>query len=1006
MDYNIFFSKLGFNFNKDLEKQSFVFDKNGLLTNRLKNAVFYYNSPVNTNTSFYLITETLEREEIESVRKYIWNKNDADLIFYYSEDSERVEIIFAKYSPKIKYKESILDTFSTSAKDLDKIENIKRWRFDSGAFWFNYSKFIKKAKYKSVDKELVATLESLKDELSTILPDTIKDEENRNKVVQALVDRTLYIKYLEDNHIINSHFYDHYFEDSSLNYKRLLEENSNADLNKLFKKIHEIFNNVLFESPTIDTAYLTDEVRQLIADSFNTDLKTKQLRLFDFQFDNLPIEFISYIYEVFLTKKQKSNGIYYTPRKLAQLIIDDVIDKDKIGSILDPSSGSGMFLIVGYQRLLEIAKKKNLEPENSIEKIRFRTQLLYENIFGIEKELTAQRFTLFSLSLQVFKDINPEDIKNFIANELNQNNAINLFCEYPFLENIKHANSLDTINSEFSKKKFSYIVGNPPFFEIKNTEDFSLENSFLKSYEVVEEKGNRKAKDIVGRSQISQCFFLKIKDWADDKTRFGFVSNSSSFYNDKSKKFQKYFYSNYGIEKVYDLSRVKKILFEKAKESVVALVFTNNVENDNTIEYFPVELGLFSEKPFELLIIQEDNIIPIEQSELIEGELGLRDFLIGNDFDLELIRKLNHSDQLSKHIIKDNNKHYIHRGIEIVSFKEIEKEFCVDKNRWDSFTKKEQKVYYDKFKNRYSSTIITEDFKIPFLKPHNIESFRVKSTSFYLAEDISMFHRPRKKDHFEEERIIWSRIGLNIKAMHIKEPSYFNFDLYVLKLNDKAMYSLVVAIMNSKLLNYFINIHLKKRMDSSYPKIGVEDVKQIPIPRNIDKHLATQISNLSKEISNENFEYSEKEDELNELIFDLYELTYWERQRVKDYFLPKEKIGRNRAALNNYKSTLKELLGFYFKNPISIKESDTDFNLKVVKVSFNNKKDTPDENKVQKYILNEIFEQNPNENFLASQEKIYGKDCIYIIKESININWTETKAFEDGQDLLKHIIPD
>ena len=61
--------------------------------------------------------------------------------------------------------------------------------------------------------------------------------------------------------------------------------------------------------------------------------------------------------------------------------------------------------------------------------------------------------------------------------------------------------------------------------------------------------------------------------------------------------------------------------------------------------------------------------------------------------------------------------------------------------------------------------------------------------------------------------------------------------------------------------------------------------------------------------------------------------------------------------------------------------------------------------KAKKFILNEIFENNPNDNFLASQEKIFGQDCVFIIKEYINTNWSETKAFEDGQDILKHIIP-
>ena len=121
--------------------------------------------------------------------------------------------------------------------------------------------------------------------------------------------------------------------------------------------------------------------------------------MFDFRFDVLPVEFISYIYEVFLSEKQKENGIYYTPKKLAQLIVDDVIKEDKIGSIFDPSCGSGMFLITGYQRLLEIAKKQGLEPKDSIGKIKFRTKLLSDNIFGIEKERTAQRFTFFSKNI-------------------------------------------------------------------------------------------------------------------------------------------------------------------------------------------------------------------------------------------------------------------------------------------------------------------------------------------------------------------------------------------------------------------------------------------------------------------------------------------------------------------------------------------------------------------------------------------------------------------------------
>ena len=38
------------------------------------------------------------------------------------------------------------------------------------------------------------------------------------------------------------------------------------------------------------------------------------------------------------------------------------------------------------------------------------------------------------------------------------------------------------------------------------------------------------------------------------------------------------------------------------------------------------------------------------------------------------------------------------------------------------------------------------------------------------------------------------------------------------------------------------------------------------------------------------------------------------------------------------------------------------------------------------------------------RKKIFTKDCIYIIKENIAKNWTETKAYEDGHDIIKKIF--
>ncbi|NJN78578.1 MAG: hypothetical protein HC803_09855 [Saprospiraceae bacterium] len=190
----------------------------------------------------------------------------------------------------------------------------------------------------------------LKGGLEIILSEVESDSNKRNEVVQALIDRTLYVKYLEDNHIINSYFYRHYFGSESINYKTLLSSVNTKDISSLFEIIHKIFNNGLFHPDTIDEKYLTAKVCDVIATSLNRNPKDNQLRLFDFQFDVIPVEFISYIYEIFLTEAQKDNGIYYTPKKLAQLIVDDVIPNNKIE----------IFLKI-IKKNCNIVKKKNLK---------------------------------------------------------------------------------------------------------------------------------------------------------------------------------------------------------------------------------------------------------------------------------------------------------------------------------------------------------------------------------------------------------------------------------------------------------------------------------------------------------------------------------------------------------------------------------------------------------------------------------------------------------------------
>jgi hypothetical protein len=644
-----FFKNIKFTYgtkDSEIKPSKIIISENEKLTQKLKDYVYVFDSPAQTNCSFYVITIPLSEKDLFELRRYIWNEDEYDLYFLAEkpESDFITTLYYAKTNPR--EPEIKIKSFKGDEKDAEELETIKKWKFNSGAFWMSYAEFLDEIKKQRIDIELIKQLKKLKSKLQDEL---IQRVENPGKIVQALIDRTLFIKFLEDNHIINSFFYDHHFpdkfkaDDIVFGYKTLLKEHDIKNINKLFNKINKIFNNPLFEKPSIEEEDLTgNKVLDLIYEAIcQQDWKTRQMSLFDFRFDVIPIEFISHIYEVFLEDKQHEEGIYYTPTKLANLIIDGSITGT--GTILDPACGSGMFLVLAFRKLLE-----NNPPEsnNIHDKIKHKNKLLRDCIYGIEKDNTAWRLAVFSLYLEILKGLPAEEIKEFIKQKLESNIDFKIF-PYNISANIINRNALEVEEGKIPhrEKTFDYIVGNPPIFGIKPDAE---ERRFIDDYKVIiDEVTNYAAKEIIGSKQISQAFMLKIKDWAKPETRFGFVLNSSNFYNEKSTEFQKFFFEYYQIEEFYELSRVKKILFRKAKEDVVAVIFNNKKVKNNLVSYYPVDMGIFSEI-FDLLIIQEDKKINISQKDILNEKIILRDYLIGNEYDLKLLDKFSNLNKLFK----------------------------------------------------------------------------------------------------------------------------------------------------------------------------------------------------------------------------------------------------------------------------------------------------------------------------------------------------------------------
>lgn len=193
------------------------------------------------------------------------------------------------------------------------------------------------------------------------------------------------------------------------------------DSYRLFDWLNSKFNGDLFPGKGArpderaigwarERAVVTPRHLAILADfiSGSLDMTSNQLSLWpQYAFDVIPLEFISSIYETFVTERASNEGIFYTPPHLVDFVLDQVLPWHGTEwdlKILDPACGSGIFLVKAFQRLVHRWKCANPDELIRAETLR---RLLERNIFGVDKDPHAVRVACFSLYLAMCDEIEP-----------------------------------------------------------------------------------------------------------------------------------------------------------------------------------------------------------------------------------------------------------------------------------------------------------------------------------------------------------------------------------------------------------------------------------------------------------------------------------------------------------------------------------------------------------------------------------------------------------------------
>ena len=172
-----------------------------------------------------------------------------------------------------------------------------------------------------------------------------------------------------------------------------------------------------------------------------------------YDFNIIPIKIISSIYELFFHLSDDGNddkGTYYTPLHLVDTLLDEVYPwegKYEPISFIDPSCGSGIFLVEAYRRIVcRWMQTNNTSQINNAQ----LTNILQNCIFGVDLNEEAVRVASFSLSLALCDFLDPRSIWNELTfpKLVNTNLIISDFFD-------------DRLRNRLTE--YDVVIGNPPW---------------------------------------------------------------------------------------------------------------------------------------------------------------------------------------------------------------------------------------------------------------------------------------------------------------------------------------------------------------------------------------------------------------------------------------------------------------------------------------------------------------------------------------------------------------
>ncbi|WP_321897212.1 HsdM family class I SAM-dependent methyltransferase [Burkholderia cepacia] len=782
-------------------------------------------------TVYFKFEESAPADELVSQwRREVWNEGFAPLLWVIS--PQRIDLYNGFGAPvkegdAQKHLIRRFESIEASLKELDALAG--RLAIETGQFW---------AQVPSVDRKTGVDQRLLSD-LGFLERDLVAGNLARG-AAQALIGRVIFTQYLIDREIVGVARLKKVCGHPTL--PAVLRDRQATG--KLFEWLAEKFNGDMFPPSSVRTTPAGHHLARVADFLEATDPESGQRSFFPYQFDVIPVELISSIYEQFAHAEPRAvgkrpealrNGVHYTRLSVVSLILDELMDGlSGRESVLDLTCGSGVFLVEALRRLVQLRMQGRTPTREAIR------STLYEQVYGVDISEAAIRVAAFSLylaALELDPDPRPSQSLKFqplIGRSLFVGDARTVE---------QHGDGKAALTTPTGLKRFDLIVGNPPW-------------SF-KGQTGTDARRKSRAVGVPAQPRGEGLdFVLRASEFSHEKTRFGVILSATPFFSRSGTGIAAVQHVMRSLAPItlVNLSNLCSWLFATATMPAVVLFARHRPTqraDQITVVQIPWTPNGARTHSFE---VAPSDVIKLTLGEIERQPLKLKAAAVGRRRDLLLLDELS-----AAHLRLEDQLARFHTEFR------------------DGFAEGGEKAEKFDASGLLGLDLLQPDRMRHFYIPRELASF-----------DLPKVHRPRARETYTAPLLIVKEmvVGIPRVTTAVSESDLvFNDSFFAASLprEHTRIARLLCAVLGSALASWFLLLTASE-FGIYKRKLLKRDVGFLPVPdlaAALETEAGKRLLRLEKTLRKDEVD-AEDWAALDEAVFDLYELNEDDRVVVRD----------------------------------------------------------------------------------------------------------------------------